>query len=118
MKKLILSIGLTFGVLLSEARASDIVYMQMQDIITTDMEYVFEVKTSKFDKVMVDCQSLIKGINFSNNGNLENDIYLEEDFCVGMIDFFLESKQQDLPVCLGLDQKRNELTITRDTDCN
>ncbi len=90
----------------------------MNDIVSTNMDYVFEVKTNKFDKVILDCQSFITGMNFSNGGVLDSDIYLDMFQCEEMVNFLQDSKKDNLPVCIGLDRDNQELIITREVDCD
>ncbi len=104
--------------LVATVHASDIVRMPMNDIVSTDMDYVFEVKTNKFDKVILDCQSFITGMNFSNAGVLDSDIYLDMFQCEEMVNFLKDSKSDNLPVCIGLDRDNQELLITREKDCD
>jgi len=118
MKKLIIAIGLLMASIVTTVRASDIVKMPMNDIVSTDMDYVFEVKTNKFDKVLLDCQSYITGMSFSNAGVLDSDIYLDMFQCEEMVNFLKDSKKDNLPVCIGLDRDNLELLITREKDCN
>lgn len=115
MKKMISMIGL---LVLSTvvASAGELNKMPMQDLISTDMDYVFEVKTNKFDKVVLDCQSFITGMSFSNNGEVKSNIYLDMFMCEDMVNFLVESKKENLPVCIGLDDEAQELYITRETD--
>ncbi len=97
--------------------AGDIVNMRMLDFVPTqEMDFVFEVKTNKFDKVLLDCQSLRMGISFSNEGVMVSDIYLNNDMCNQLYDFFAASKEENLPVCIGLDSEYSEIYISRETD--
>jgi hypothetical protein len=96
--------------------AGEIIKMPMQDLISTDMDYVFEIKTNKFDKVVLDCQSFITGMSFSNGGVMKSDVYLDMFMCEEMVMFLQESKRDNLPVCIGLDGEYNELTISREVE--
>lgn len=114
MKKLSVMVGLFF--LSTVAIAGEINKMPMVDYLQTDMDYVFEIKTTKFDKVILDCQSFITGISFSNEGVMKHNIYLDMFECEDMVNFFNESKRDSLPVCIGVDEEYNELYISRETD--
>lgn len=115
MKKMISMIGLLMA-LSAVATAGELIKMPMQDLVSTDMDYVFEVKTNKFDKVVLDCQSFITGMSFSNGGELKSNIYLDMFLCEDMVNFLQESKRDQLPVCIGLDDENQELVISRETD--
>lgn len=102
--------------LTSISKADEFIKMPMQDLIVTDMDYIYEIKTTKFDKVILDCQSFITGMNFSNAGVVKSNVYLNMFECEEMVTFLLESKENSEPVCLGLDADNNQLLITRETD--
>lgn len=118
MKKMIVLIGLLMSV---SAFSGEIVRMPMLDFLQTqEMDGVFEIKTTKFDKVLLDCQSLRMGLSFSNEGVMTSDVYLNEGMCYELYDFFYMSKEEKLPVCIGLDSEYQEIYISRDEgeDCN
>jgi hypothetical protein len=115
MKKMIVFVGLLLSV--STTMAGEVNKMPMQDLVKTEnMDYVFEIKTTKFDKVILDCQSFITGMSFSNKGVEESNVYLDMFMCEDMVNFLTESKTNNEPVCIGLDSENKELTITRETD--
>lgn len=98
------------------AQAGELIKMPMLDLVSTDMDYVFEVKTNKFDKVILDCQSFITGMSFSNSGDVKSNIYLDMFMCEEMVTFLQESKRDKLPVCIGLDTEYQSLEISREVD--
>lgn len=118
MKKMIIMIGLlmSFG-----AFAGDIVRMPMQDFAPTGgMDFVFEIKTTKFDNVVLDCQSFITGMSFADKGELKASVYLDMFMCEELVQYLSDSKRNNLPVCIGVDAEYNELYITREEgdECN
>lgn len=118
MKKMIVLIGLLMSM---TAMADDIIKMPVQDFNPTpDMDYIYEIKTTKFDKVMLDCQSLVTGMTFSDKGQLKSNVYLDMFMCDELVTYLIESKKENLPVCIGLDAEYSELYITRETgdECN
>ena len=58
-------------------------------------------------------------MSFSNAGVLNSNIYIDMFMCEEMVNFLSESKKENLPVCIGLDDDNQELQITRDEgdDC-
>ena len=98
------------------ASAGELQKMPMQDLIETDMIYVFEIKTTKFDKVILDCQSFITGMSFSNDGVEKSNVYLDMFQCDELVTFLQDSKRDNLPVCIGLDAEYNELNISREVE--
>ncbi len=113
MKNVISMIGLLVS-LTVVASAGEVQKMSMLDFLSTDMDYVFEVKTTKFDKVILDCQSFITGMSFSNGGVEKSNIFLDIYECGEVMTYLEESKRDNLPVCLGLDSKNSEIMISRD----
>ena len=114
MKKMIVLIGLIMSVA-SLAQAGELVKMPVQDFsATSEMDYTYEIKTTKFDKVMLDCQSFITGITFSNEGVMKSNVYLDMFMCEDLVTYLGESKRDNLPVCIGLDDENHELIITRE----
>lgn len=96
--------------------AGEIIKTPMQDFQSVaGMDYVFELKTTKFDKVILDCQSFITGISFSNQGILKSNIYLDMFMCEDVVNYMIESKNESLPICIGLDVEGNELYFSRET---
>lgn len=115
MKKLIVLIGIVSSYS-ANAFSSELIKMPMQDLVSTELDYVFEIKTNKFDKVILDCQSFITGMSFSDKGQMKSNIYLDMFLCEEMVNFLQESKSENLPVCIGLDQENEELVISREVD--
>ncbi|MBY0413130.1 MAG: hypothetical protein K2Q18_03145 [Bdellovibrionales bacterium] len=118
MKKMIILIGLSFS--LQTVFAGEVVKMPMQDFTPTDgMDYIFNIKTTKFEKVVLDCQSFITGMSFSSGGVEKSNIYLDMFMCEEMVSYLSESQRENLPVCIGLDSENQELYITREEgkDC-
>ena len=115
MKKLISMIGL-LSLMTVAASAGELQKMPMLDLINTDMNYIFEIKTTKFDKVVLDCQSFITGMSFSNQEVEISNVYLDMFMCEEMVTFLQESKRDNLPVCIGLNAEYNELYISREVD--
>lgn len=114
MKKLIFLVGLlgTIGLRAeTRERAQVLDYTQVPN-----MEYSFEIKTSKFDKVILDCQSFITGMNFYNQDKVVHSIYLDAySDCPNMHNFINESLNAKKPVCLEVED--STLTVSNDFDC-
>lgn len=104
------------GLLVSfSAFAGEVVRMPMLDFTPTkEMDYIYEIKTTKFDKVMLDCQSFITGMSFSSAGEVKSNVYLDPYMCEEMLNYLQESKDNNLPVCIGLDSESQELYLTRE----
>lgn len=115
MKKAMLLVGL-MAALSSQVFASEIIRMPVKDFVVDEqMDFVFELKTTKFDQVILDCQSFITGMNFYNGGHLKNSVYLDMFACEDVVDFLSKSKELNRPVCMGLNPMKNELTFTQES---
>lgn len=116
MKKMIILVGFLMSAAASVS-AGELNKMPVLDFTpTVGMDYIYEIKTTKFDQVILDCQSYITGINFSSGGEVKSNIYLDMLMCEEMVQYLSDSKRDNLPVCIGLDSEYGELYITRETD--
>ena len=115
MKRMIILVGIIMSLSLS-SWAEDIIRMPVIDFNTADgWDYVFDIKTNKFDSVTLDCQSLANSMTFSNNGIVKNRVPFDMFTCEQMVSFLEQSKREDLPVCMSLDANNKELMISRET---
>ena len=117
MKKMIILVGFltAFGL---KAETYDRVLME-DYIPVPNMDFSFEIKTAKFDKVILDCQSFVTGINFYKNKKVVHNIYLDAyGDCENMHNFLKESKEKNLSVCLQVANESNTLTVSNvESDC-
>jgi hypothetical protein len=116
MKKMIILVGflMSFG-LKAETYERTVVenYSPVQN-----MDYSFEIKSNKFDKVILDCQSFITGMSFYNDKKLVHGIYLDAySDCPNMHNFITESIADHQPVCLEIELESNTLTVSNESDC-
>jgi hypothetical protein len=79
---------------------------------------MYELKTDKYEKVILDCQGFIKGMRFYYNNQEERLVYMEEDTCDEVHAFLSDSKTNGDPVCLELNADKNSIVFSRETtDC-
>ncbi|MBC7715220.1 MAG: hypothetical protein H7177_17880 [Rhizobacter sp.] len=115
MKKMIVLIGIIMSVA-TFASAGEIVRTPMLDYTPLPgMDYVFDVKTTKFDKVTLDCQSFITGIDFYNSNELQGHVPLDMFSCEDLVTFLDDSKTNNEPVCIGLDAEEHQLFMSHDS---
>ena len=83
----------------------------IEDYLTTDMDYVFEMKDSQFEKVTLDCQSFINGVNFYEDGKIAATFILDLGECED-IHYKIYTLREDgkLPI-LSLDFDNREYQI-------
>lgn len=117
MKKLIAMLGLMIAI---NIRAEDLERVLLRDYAKVpDMDFSYEISTSAYQKVILDCQSFITGINFYNNGKVIHSFYLDAyGQCQDAHQFITFSRENHLPVCLEIDSKANQLNLSNDSnDC-
>lgn len=112
---MIVLIGLMMSI---NTEAGEFVKTPVQDFVQTDMEFIFEIKTAKFEKITLDCQSFFNGMNFYEKGEVKTNIHLSSGLCNEMYDFFATAKVEKTPVCIGLDSEAAEVLLTYEMeDC-
>ena len=115
MKKMIVLVGFLFAFgLKAETYDRTLVEGYTQ---VPGMDCAFEIQTPKFQKVILDCQSFITGINFYNDKKVVHSIYLDAyGDCQNTFDFISTSLGQNKPVCLEIATDTKTLTISNDGD--
>ncbi len=115
MKKMIILVGF----IMSFTASADTIFTPMLDFkANEEMGHIFDIKTTKFKSVTLDCQSFITGIIFEEKNGLKHSFYLDMFQCDEAYKFFSEAKSGSIPVCLGVDTDNNELIITNDEEKN
>lgn len=116
MKKMIILVGflMSFGL---KAETYERTLVESYSPVR-DMDHSFEIKSDKFDKVILDCQSFVTGMSFYNNNKLVHGIYLDAySDCPNMHNFITESIADHQPVCLEIELESNTLTVSNEFDC-
>lgn len=113
MKKLMILIGITLSL---GAKADLIARMPVLDYSKTNYDYVWEIKTEKYQKVLLDCQGFIMGMSFYYNGQQERKVFMDDSTCQDVFTFIKDSKDNKEPVCMELNADQNSLVFSRKTD--
>jgi hypothetical protein len=115
MRKLILLLG--FSVAMS-AKAEMIARMPVIDYVKTDFDYMYEIKTDKYQKIILDCQGFIMGMNFYSVNQLERKIVMDEELCQEVNSYLGDAKKNGDPVCMELNTEDNSIVFSgKTTDC-
>jgi hypothetical protein len=116
MKKLIIFVGLLSSFNVS---AESILKMPMKDYLPTNNYAMFEIKTTHFQKVVLDCQGFIHGMYFYNNNKYERQIAMDEQDCNSLNEYLTLANSEHQPVCLELNTDANSLDVTEKSadDC-
>lgn len=100
------------------AKADSIARMPILDITKTKYDYMWEVKTEKYQKILLDCQGFIMGMSFYYNNQLERKIVMSDQACQEVYTFIKDSKDNQEPACMELDVDQNSLVFSRKAeDC-
>jgi hypothetical protein len=92
--------------------------MPVKDYVQTNFDFMYEIKTDNYQKIVLDCQGFIKGMRFYYNDQEERLIYMDEEVCDEANKFLSDSKVNGEPVCLELDADLNSILFSRKTtDC-
>ena len=115
MKNLIVLVGIMGSMM---AKADTFSRMPVEDYFKTNFDYMYEIKTAKYDKIILDCQGFIMGMSFyaNNNSEAERKIYMDEELCDQVNQFLTDSKTNKEPVCLELNVEKNSIVFSRKTD--
>lgn len=81
--------------------------ISVNDLSTTDFEFMFSLKNSKYDLLLLDCQSFIHGIRAYNTYQekfvLQNESSLSSNQCFNL---FKTLDNGPNPICLDFDWQR------------
>lgn len=80
-----------------------------------DRDFAYEIKTSKFDKVILDCGGYVGWMSFYRDDKIAYNIYMDTySDCPNMHEYLSESKDKKLPVCLQVEGK--SLIVSHEED--
>lgn len=115
MKKLIVLVGLSLAFTL---QAETLERTLMQDYRpVANMDFAFEIKTSFYTKIILDCQSFVTGMTFYKDKKVAHSIYLDAyGDCQNMHNYLQDSFTKKIPVCLEIETESNQLTVSHDSE--
>jgi len=113
MKKVIILVGLTLSFSLRAESYQRSPISEFKEI--ENMYAAFEVVTPKYEKVILDCQSFIHGMNFYYEGQLVREIKMVNySDCESVAEFIGQSLENHLPVCMEIEEESNALNFSND----
>jgi|GEM_PF-775295 len=115
MKKAIFLLGLSLAF---AVQAETIERNSMQDYKpVAHMDFAFEIKTSRYSRIVLDCQSFVTGMTFYQDKKVIRSIYLDAyGDCQNMHDFLQQSHNDKKPVCLEVETENNTLTVSNEAE--
>lgn len=113
MKKTIILVGL---LLTFTTNAKALEKVMVDDYLPVEnREFAFEIKTQKFDKVILDCGGFVGWMTFYRDNKIAHNVYLDTySDCPDMHDFLNSSHENQKPVCMQVDGKY--LTVSNEPD--
>jgi hypothetical protein len=109
MKKLIILVGLIGAF---NANADAIIRSSISAYLPTENYAMFELKATKFQKVILDCQGFNMGVYFYKKDKTQNQIHMDEPECVEFAQFLEDAMKKHQAVCFELDADQNFLDVT------
>ena len=82
----------------------------------TDRDFVYEVKTVVFQKVILDCASFITGLTFYENNKVLYNYYLDDENCQYAFDFINNALKESSVPCFTIDEQSG-LNVSIDSEC-
>lgn len=89
----------------------------MTDYVGTDMDRMFEVKTNKFDKGILDCQSFIQGLTFYKDSQVVHSFYIDSFECEGLHDYLQSAKDNKVDICFELNGQSLDIVESSFAEC-
>ena len=110
MRKLI---GLLLFVFTLSTHASTL-DIQVEDYLDTDFDFMFEIQNKNFERVILDCQSFINGVNLYNEDGDHAVLVLDIGECEDIHFAIVDGIKNDGPVCLSLDFNNRAYKVRED----
>lgn len=113
MKKVIVLVGLLSAFTI---KAETYQKMPVLGLVPVENMYAsFEIQTSKYEKVILDCQSFVNGMTFYNDKKIVHEIkMINYEDCSNVYDFISQSNQDKKPVCMEIGLKDSTLNLSND----
>lgn len=89
----------------------------MLDYVGTGIDRMFEVKTSKYDQVILDCQSFIQGLTFYKDSQIAYTFYIDSYECEGLHDYLQSANENKVAICLEINGKNLEIIESSFAEC-
>ncbi|EPZ49798.1 hypothetical protein M902_0454 [Bacteriovorax sp. BAL6_X] len=108
MNKIILALILT---ILSWSALAGVKTIEVEAYFKTDMDFMFSIKNKRYDKVILDCQGFINGLNlYSSRGH---DIFTLPGYghCMAIHNEIIKNIKNEKKSCLVLNDKEGQIVV-------
>lgn len=110
----------TIGLLLLMASSLSIfaqtAKVNVEDYLSTDMEFIFEIQSHEYNKVILDCQGFINNVNLEFQDGSKQLMVLDIGECEDIHSKIVTGLQKDAGACLKLDFDRRAYRV--DSSCD
>lgn len=89
----------------------------MLDYVGTDMDRMFEIKTSRYQKVILDCQSYMHSLDFYNKSALVRHYYLDFEQCEDLHSYLTAAKEQMVSICFEIENGALNIVEADASEC-
>lgn len=111
MKQLIILVGLACTLTLKAETYQRVPITGLAPV--ENMYASFKIITSKFDKVILDCQSFINGMTFYQRKKIVREIkMINYTDCSDIHDFIEQSELNKQPICMEIEKESNTLNLS------
>lgn len=101
------------SLLITSSWASEVMRTPVDNYFRTENDFMFEVQTSDFPRVILDCQSFINNFSFYKNESgsykAQYEITLDNYQCYSIDRHIVNQIEEKTPICIEFDVKENSL---------
>ena len=107
--KTLLLLALTFSCF-----ANDILKLNVDKYLQTDLDYMFEIQSQGYSSIIVDCQSFLNAVKVERDDGATIAFYLDYGQCEDIHWKIIEAKKETNQACLTLDFTDNLYDISNE----
>lgn len=114
MKKITLALIVT---VLSWSAQAQILKIDVESYLRTDMDFMFSIKNKAYDKIILDCQGFINGLNlYSSRGH---DIFTIPGYgeCIAIHETIVKNIENKKKSCLAINDEQGAIVVL-DRECS
>lgn len=109
-------IKLFLVLLITTASFGQSVKIDVQEYLQTDMEFIFEIKSSDYKKVIVDCQGFINNVNIELENGYKDILVLDIGECEDIHEKIVTNLSKEDSSCLKIDFEKRWYDVTPSCD--
>ncbi len=110
------TIGLLLLMATSLSTFADTAEINVEDYLSTDMEFIFEIQNHAYSKVILDCQGFINNVNIQYTDGSSQLMVLDIGECEDIHSQIVTGLEKESGACLKLDFDRRAYRV--DSTCD